>query len=384
MMRRVIVIALACLIGASASAQVVLPGGGGSSYTLPAATSSTLGGVKPDGTTITNTAGAISVTYGTGANTAAQGNDSRITGAAPLASPTFTGTPAAPTAAAATNTTQLATTAFVTTAVANAVAGVNPAVAVQAATTQASDTSGLTYNNGAAGIGAFFTGSVNTAFAVDGFTFTALNQRVLIKNDTQSPSGAFNGIYYVTQLQTGILPPILTRALDYDAPSDINNTGAIPVVNGTVNGTTSWLLTSAVATVGTDPLTYTQFSINPAPLAGSTVCAAWTPTDQSGASLTFTAVNAQFCRIGNLVFVYGSLTYPSTADATQSKISLPVAVPNQSYAKVSGTVVGTVNAIPQAIINTSTAQFLTGAAGAVTNATLSLKVITIFIIYPAS
>jgi hypothetical protein len=39
-----------------------------------------------------------------------------ITGAAPLASPTFTGTPAAPTATGGTNTTQLATTAFVTTA----------------------------------------------------------------------------------------------------------------------------------------------------------------------------------------------------------------------------------------------------------------------------
>jgi len=39
---------------------------------------------------------------------------------ADLASPTFTGTPAAPTATAGTNTTQLATTAFVTTAVANA------------------------------------------------------------------------------------------------------------------------------------------------------------------------------------------------------------------------------------------------------------------------
>jgi hypothetical protein len=36
-----------------------------------------------------------------------------VTGAAPLASPTFTGIPAAPTAAAGTNTTQLATTAFV-------------------------------------------------------------------------------------------------------------------------------------------------------------------------------------------------------------------------------------------------------------------------------
>ncbi len=178
-------------------------------------------------------------------------------------SPTLAGTPAAPTAAATTNTTQIATTAFVTTAVANAVAGVNPAIAVQAATTQASDTSGLTYNNSAAGIGAFFTGSVNTALTIDGYTFTALGQRLLVKNDTQSPSGAFNGIYYVTQLQTALLAPILTRALDYDQPSDINNTGAIPVVNGTVNGTTSWLLTSAVATVGTDPLTYTKFSVNP-------------------------------------------------------------------------------------------------------------------------
>jgi hypothetical protein len=44
-----------------------------SAYTLPAATSSTLGGVKPDGTTITNTSGAISVTYGTSSNTAVQG-----------------------------------------------------------------------------------------------------------------------------------------------------------------------------------------------------------------------------------------------------------------------------------------------------------------------
>ena len=51
-------------------------------YTLPAATSSTLGGVKPDGSTLTNTSGALSVTYGTTIGTAAQGNDSRITGAA--------------------------------------------------------------------------------------------------------------------------------------------------------------------------------------------------------------------------------------------------------------------------------------------------------------
>jgi len=54
--------------------------------------------------------------YGTYANT-------QLGLKAPLASPTFTGVPAAPTAAAGTSTTQLATTAFVGTAVANLVDG---------------------------------------------------------------------------------------------------------------------------------------------------------------------------------------------------------------------------------------------------------------------
>ena len=76
------------------------------SYALPTATSSVLGGVRPDGTTITNSAGALSVTYGTTGASAAAGNDARITGAlsstaaaanyAPLASPIFTGTPTVP------------------------------------------------------------------------------------------------------------------------------------------------------------------------------------------------------------------------------------------------------------------------------------------------
>ena len=54
-----------------------------------------------------------SVAGKTGAVTLVVGD---VSGAAPLASPTFTGTPAAPTASAGTSTTQLATTAFVTTA----------------------------------------------------------------------------------------------------------------------------------------------------------------------------------------------------------------------------------------------------------------------------
>jgi hypothetical protein len=170
--------------------------------------------------------------------------------------------------------TKAASTAYVDTAVANAVAGVNPAVSVKAATTQASDTSGLAYNNGVSGVGATLTGSINTAITFDGVTFTAVGQRALVKNDTQSPSGAFNGVYSVTQVQTVGLPPILTRALDYNAPSDINNTGAIPVVSGTLNASTSWLLTSSVTTVGTDALTYTKFSINPTTILTNTLTSA--------------------------------------------------------------------------------------------------------------
>lgn len=162
------------------------------------------------------------------------------------------------------NSTKIATTAYTDLAVANGIAGVNPAVAVDAATTAAGDTSAYVYNNGVGGIGATLTGPTNNvAVTIDGFTFTALGQRLLVKNDTQSPSGAFNGVYYVTQLQGVALKPILTRALDYDMPSDMNETGAIPVINGTVNALTSWLLTSKVVTVGTTPLTYVLFSYAP-------------------------------------------------------------------------------------------------------------------------
>lgn len=52
---------------------------------------------------------------------------SAISSKADLNSPTFTGTPAGPTASSGTNTTQLATTAFVTTAIAAATAALVPA-----------------------------------------------------------------------------------------------------------------------------------------------------------------------------------------------------------------------------------------------------------------
>ena len=52
----------------------------------------------------------------------------------------------------------------------------------------------------------------------------------------------------------------------------------------------------------------------------------WTPTDGSGAGLTFTNVTARYTKIGNVVTVFAKLTYPTTASGLQAKIDgLPFA-----------------------------------------------------------
>ena len=55
---------------------------GANNYSLPVATASVLGGVKTS-TGLTNSSGTISVTYGTAAGTACQGNDSRLSNSRP-------------------------------------------------------------------------------------------------------------------------------------------------------------------------------------------------------------------------------------------------------------------------------------------------------------
>lgn len=71
--------------------------------------------------------------------------NSALANKANLASPTFTGTPKAPTAAAGTNTEQIATTQFVTTAVANAIGGVTSITYKVVTTLPATGENGVIY-----------------------------------------------------------------------------------------------------------------------------------------------------------------------------------------------------------------------------------------------
>jgi hypothetical protein len=161
--------------------------------------------------------------------------------------------------------TKLATTLYTDTAVSNAVAGVNPAVAVLAASTA---TIAGTYAQVGGGVGDTFTVTATGAFTLDGIAINTIGQRVLLKNQSSANQ---NGIYTATVVGTTGISAVFTRALDYDTPSDVNNTGSIPVQSGTVNTTTSWLLTSQVTSIGSSgsSLTYAQFSLAPSTLVTS-------------------------------------------------------------------------------------------------------------------
>lgn len=117
---------------------------------------------------------------------------------------------------------------------------------------------------------------------------------------------------------------------------------------------------------------------------------AWTPTDASGAALTFTGVSAHWTQMGNMVFAYAQLTYPSTASGANALIGgLPVAVANLTDARQCSLTVSTVALANFSFIapvqNTTTIAFFAALAGSqTTNLQLSGGVIRFLCIYPAT
>ena len=129
---------------------------------------------------------------------------------------------------------------------------IQPAVAV--ATTANLN---ATYSNGASGIGATLTNAGSlVALVIDGYT-VATNDRILVKNQTTTLQ---NGIYTATNVGSGAVAWILTRATDYDQPSEIQPGDLVIVNNGTVSAGASYIETASVSAVGTDPILFSQFT----------------------------------------------------------------------------------------------------------------------------
>ncbi len=128
-------------------------------------------------------------------------------------------------------------------------------------------------------------------------------------------------------------------------------------------------------------------------LSSSVNWTTWTPIDSSGASLSFSSVNAKYTRIGNLIFAFFSLTFPATGSGAAITIGgLPVAVPNQSYGRndavvdIFGTGTGGNYVIlARPVINSSTfIVYGSGTGASVANSSFSTLTISGCLVYPAS
>lgn len=155
--------------------------------------------------------------------------------------------------------------------------------------TLASITGGtVTYNNGASGVGATLTLSVALT-TLDGYTLVN-GDRLLIKNEVTS---ANNGIY--TWATGGT---VLTRATDFDTNVEIASGDFTFVTSGTLYANTGWVQTLPVTTVGTSPISWTQFSG-----AG---------TYTAGTGLTLTGTQFSITNTAVTAGAYGSATQVGT------------------------------------------------------------------------
>jgi hypothetical protein len=136
-----------------------------------------------------------------------------------------------------------------------AIQGLDPKIGVKAATI--ADLGTVAYSNGTSGVGATLTNTGTlAAFVLDGQTL-AVNDRVLIKDQTTSLQ---NGIYTVTTVGSGAVAWVLTRATDNDTWAEVP-ASFVFVEQGTVNADNGYLFTADQGgTMGTTAITITQFS----------------------------------------------------------------------------------------------------------------------------
>ena len=125
-----------------------------------------------------------------------------------------------------------------------------PAIVASTGTLATMSGGTVTYDNGTAGVGATLTISGSTLTAIDGITLST-DDRIVIKDEATS---AHNGIYTYTSTT------VLTRATDFDTPTEMAGGDFVFIQQGTIYNDTGWVMTDPVTTVGTSDVTFVQFS----------------------------------------------------------------------------------------------------------------------------
>jgi hypothetical protein len=227
---------------------------------------------------------------------------------------------------AGTTSTSLATRGYVD----GIASGINWHAAADFATAAALPT--CTYSNGTAGVGATLTGSSNGRLTVDGSPQTT-GKTILVKNQATATQ---NGIYYITnQGVDGSAAFVLTRRSDADnsIAGQVKAGDAIYVVGGTNNAgqaftlTTTGTGTAGAIVLGTDSVTYTQFTGTASFTAGAGFASTGNVLDIGTASSSRIVINAD-----NIDLATVSQTNTSGANTTSFISGLTV----DSYGRISG------------------------------------------------
>jgi hypothetical protein len=125
-----------------------------------------------------------------------------------------------------------------------------------------------TYDNGTAGLGATLTKASNGAIGTIDSQAVTVGARILLRAQTDAKE---NGIYTVTAVGSGSAPWVVTRATDADnSPSAELTGGTFCLVTGGATFTNAGFVVtnSGTVVIGTDNITYEQFSASQTVTAG--------------------------------------------------------------------------------------------------------------------
>ena len=137
---------------------------------------------------------------------------------------------------------------------------------------------------------------------IDGITLVA-GDRVLVNGQTTQSQ---NGIYVVQSTGAAV------RATDFDTPTEVKSGDFVFVSAGTAYANTGWVQTNTPATIGTDPISFTQFSGAGTYLAG----AGLTLTGNTfSADVTPTSGNPSLINTGGAIEVKTDTTRGLSVDA---------------------------------------------------------------------
>jgi hypothetical protein len=214
----------------------------------------------------------------------------------------------------------------------------------------------VVYNNGSSGVGATLTNAgAQAVLTLDGVS-PSVGQRVLVKNQSSSSQ---NGIYTVTNVGSVSTNWVMTRATDYDTAAEIQKGDLVILTGGTTQSESSWVQTATVVTVGTDPITFVQFTASlPVNVAsGGTGLTSLTPYTLLAGGTSSTGAMQQISAgtLGQVLQSNGPSAIPSFVNLSTLGVTSITGTANQVIASAS---TGAVTlSLPQDIATTSSPTF---------------------------